>query len=260
MEVDSNPAEFDALATMDSAIPGMSANAPSFIKDLVSSLPGIQEALSFAELMKQVNTMHYSTIVFDTAPTGHTLQLLALPKSMENTLSKFMSLESSLGPLLSSFFPALSNSGHSLSSSLQEIRQVISQVQATLIDESKCTFVCVCIAEFLSIYETERLVQELTRSHIDCRNLVCNQLLLPEYDTEELVPLLTSSDGLARTVIQKLIARKRMQDGYLSQLLDLYQGFHVTLMPLLDTEVRRKRDLEAFSEMLVNPPQEIILV
>jgi arsenite-transporting ATPase len=91
----------DELAMAQGGMPG-GAEQGSIMAELTSSIPGIDEAMSFAELMKQVQTMEYQVIVFDTAPTGHTLRLIQFPQMLEKGLGRVLGMKDKFGGLISS--------------------------------------------------------------------------------------------------------------------------------------------------------------
>ncbi|KAL0305161.1 UNVERIFIED_CONTAM: ATPase ARSA2 [Sesamum calycinum] len=212
-----------------------------FMSDLSNSIPGIDEAMSFAEMLKLVQTMDYSVIVFDTAPTGHTLRLLQFPTTLEKGLAKVMSLRSKFGGLFSQMtriFGVGDEFGEDdLLGKLEGMKDVIEQVNKQFKDPDLTTFVCVCIPEFLSLYETERLVQELTKFEIDTHNIIINQVIFDEEAVES----------------KLLRARMNMQQKYLDQFYVLYDDFNITKLPLLPQEVCGVEALQAFSHNFVTP-------
>jgi arsenite-transporting ATPase len=168
----------------------MEAGSEGLISEIISSVPGIDEAMSFAELLKYVQGDQYSTIVFDTAPTGHTLRLLSFPSILEKALNKLMSIKNRFSGLFSQMTGMMGASAavpseEQLLGKLETMKAMIEDVNRQFQDPKLTTFICVCIPEFLSLFETERLIQELAKFGIDVHNVVVNQVLFPEAGTNK---------------------------------------------------------------------------
>lgn len=203
---------------------------------LAGAMPGIDEAMSFSNVMKLVQSMQFSVVVFDTAPTGHTLRFLQFPQLLSKTFGSLF--EGAMGGLLTQMMGLMGGGTDAAGtrSKMDATQEVVKEVSRQFQDASLTTFVAVTIPEFLPLYETERLLQELAKFNMDARNIVVNQIL----------------DPVKAQTCEHCTAKSALQQRYLQQVDELYEGlFHITCLPAVTHEIRGVDALTEFSPMLL---------
>lgn len=129
----------------------------------------------------------FDTVIFDTAPTGHTLRLIELPVAWSRSIE-----EAEQGSGQTCIGPA---------AVIQEAKHKYERAVRTLRDGAQTTFIFVLHAEATSIKETRRAIGELGKLDINTHQLIVNGL----------IPSVEAANPL-------FAGRRQMQAGYLAQI------------------------------------------
>lgn len=151
-------------------------------------------------------------------------------------ISKLLTLKEKLSGLMGMMGGGgTENSLEKMFTKVAKLKEETSHLKSVISNPSLTTFVAVCIPEFLSVYETERLVQELTTYDIDIYNIVVNQIVFPEEGSQ----------------CGQCVSRFKMQRKYLNQIFELYDDFHVVMMGLERSEIRGIDRLQGYAAKLL---------
>ena len=133
--------------------------------------PGIDEIAALSTVSDLLDAGSYSTIVLDTAPTGHLLRFLELPGVALAWVRTFLKL-------LLKYKNVVRWGG--VAEELVALSKSIKRVAALLADAESCEFVGVAIPERMSLEETARLAASLAALRVPLRRLVVNNVLTEE--------------------------------------------------------------------------------
>ncbi|MHA1300472.1 MAG: ArsA family ATPase, partial [Candidatus Helarchaeota archaeon] len=188
--------------------------------------PGTDETLAFSKVLEFIQTTEeYDTIIFDTAPTGHTLRLLHLPTLLNSFFGKIITFRMKMGQIwgkMKAFFKREDYEDDSLDQ-LKRLKEVIEEANKQLTDPKKTSFVIVMIAEMMAIYETERLLENLYEVEIPCSSIIVNQLFPQNLDVD----------------CKFCNSRRDMQQKNLKEIKDIYaEDFNLIEVRLFPTEIR----------------------
>ncbi|MGH9903760.1 MAG: TRC40/GET3/ArsA family transport-energizing ATPase, partial [Pyrinomonadaceae bacterium] len=133
--------------------------------------PGIDEIAALSAVSDLLEDGSYTTIVLDTAPTGHLVRFLELPDVALSWVRTFIKL-------LLKYKDVVRWGG--VAEELVALSKSIKRVAALLTDAERCEFVGVAIPERMSLEETVRLADTLERLKVPMRRLLVNNVVTEE--------------------------------------------------------------------------------
>ncbi|XVF05712.1 hypothetical protein REPUB_Repub05bG0196100 [Reevesia pubescens] len=146
--------------------------------------PGFDEAIAISKVMQFVESPQYSMfsrIVFDTAPTGHTLRLLSLPDFLDASIGKVMKLKKKIASATSAIKSVLGKAEEQqdVPDKLEQLRERMKKVRDLFRDSNTTEFVIVTIPSVMAINESSRLLSSLRKECVPVHRLIVNQILPP---------------------------------------------------------------------------------
>ncbi|MBA1273221.1 ArsA family ATPase [Stutzerimonas azotifigens] len=214
--------------------------------------PGMHEAALLERIAETVaqGLSDYDLVVFDTAPSGHTSRLMALPEMMsawtdgllrrQERGARFGIALRNLGQDDRAFGESLigrerADSGEDREQRVRQLlnrrRERFGQLREVVSDRARCAFVIVLAAERLPVLETIELHAQLTRANVGVAGLVVNKR--------------SPADAGAF-----LAERHAQEERYLDQLRQALPELPIEQLPLLAEDIQGEAALDAFAQRL----------
>jgi arsenite/tail-anchored protein-transporting ATPase len=134
---------------------------------LDASPPGLDEMISLANLMENLEERRFDRFILDTAPTGHFIRLLQTPEIVKEWLSSAVRLLIKYRGIINvegTFWLIL------------KYARLSRKLKNHFLNPEKSEVITVTIPEAMSVVETERLLDKLKKLKMTCRQLVFNMM------------------------------------------------------------------------------------
>lgn len=193
------------------------------------SLPGLDEVMAVMELARILKRGEFDMIILDTAPTGHTLRLLALPAQMMRWVEVFDLMQEKHRFLQMHFRGRRVRDG--ADDFLKTLADDLNMVDSLFRDGRIVEFVPVTIPEPAAIEETGRLLVSLRDHGIRVNSVIVNRVI-------------------GKSECPYCSLRKSDVDGRVREIEEIFSGCNLVFAPLFPHEIQGMENLNEFAELV----------
>ncbi len=199
--------------------------------------PAFEESAMFENMIDLMFENKYDVYVFDTAPTANARRLLGMSGVYSMWVNKMVKSREeavSLKDLLS--YSKKKEKKDPLMEYLLRLRERMAHAKTLLTDDSLTSFFFITLPEALPIAVITRFIQWFAEFGIPVGGVVVNMVIDK-----------ASVDASSPDFVKNRVS---MQDGYMKEIEDLFDGQVRAVLPLLETEVRGVPMLKRMAELL----------
>ncbi len=159
---------------------GVNINTDEF-SDMDGGVIGSDEA-AVIDLFAEYDESEWDYIVFDTAPTGHTLRMLKLPDILNSTFGTILNVKSQVDTVRNTVSTLIGKNKDEDKKDLDDVnidktKNKLKEVSELLVESDKTQFFAVMEPEKLSLHETKRLLSQLNQYNIPTGGVIINKVL-----------------------------------------------------------------------------------
>ncbi|WP_440008736.1 ArsA family ATPase [Halomicrococcus sp. SG-WS-1] len=219
---------------------------------LGGAMPGADEAAAMQKLLEFLDDDRFDRVVVDTAPTGHTLRLLELPEIMDTMVGRIATLRQRFQGMMDGVkgvFGGDDDGAEEGVDDLDVLRERIERLRATLRDPGKTDFRVVMVPEEMSVFESKRLLAQLSEFDIPVGTVVVNKVM---EDLADVTPAVDSDQFVTPNLDACEFCQQRweVQQSALREAQDVFRGHDIKRVPLFAEEVRGEAMLRVVAACL----------
>ena len=157
---------------------------PGFDAEILTdwtSFPGMDEVFALEEIMNLVQSVEYDVVVFDTAPTGHTLKALTAPDSFNKFLLRILRMKSRVEGIKSIFIKKTDTT--QLVKILEDATRKIENFKKLLRNKDFVSVNLVSIPTEAGYQECMKTCSFLKKQGFEVNNILVNNII-PNFDEE----------------------------------------------------------------------------
>ena len=195
-------------------------------------IPGMDEALGFETILRHVENPKHDVVVFDTAPTGHTLRFLGLPEILDGWTDRILRIMRLTGGIRMMLMGG--SKEQEIRSEIERFQRRVRHVRRIMADDTVTTFSLVTIPERMAVSESIRASLALSEHNILVDRVIVNRCT-PNLDH----PFLKS--------------RRDIEQGHLDELKDRFDDIGVHQIPLESTDIHGIDHLRRVGSHMLGP-------